>query len=90
MPINKETKTKIISDFKSSDKDNGGSAESQVAMLTERIKNLTNHMKANKNDKHSGYGLMKMVNQRKKLLAYIKGRSQSEYEDLIKRLGLRK
>jgi small subunit ribosomal protein S15 len=90
MSINKETKAKIIADNKSSEKDNGGSVESQVAVLTERIKNLTAHMKANAKDQHSRRGLLLMVNRRKKLLAYIKGRNAGEYESLIKKLGLRK
>jgi small subunit ribosomal protein S15 len=87
---NKEHNAKIIADFKSSDKDNGGSVEVQVALLTTRINNLTQHIKINKKDEHGKHGLLLMVNHRKKLLAYIKGRSVSEYEDLIKKLGLRK
>ncbi len=63
---------------------------SQIAVLTERITNLTEHMKANHKDNHSKRGLLMMVNRRKKLLAYIKKNSVSEYEDLIKKLGLRK
>ncbi|MCR4917924.1 MAG: 30S ribosomal protein S15 [Alphaproteobacteria bacterium] len=90
MSITKTKKAEIISAYKSSDKDNGGSVESQVAVLTERIRNLTEHMKNNHKDEHSKRGLLKMVNHRKKLLAYIKKRNPAEYEDLIKRLGLRK
>jgi small subunit ribosomal protein S15 len=90
MSITKEAKAKIIAEHKTSDKDNGGSAESQVAVLTKRILNLTEHMKANKKDQHSKRGLMTMVNRRKKLLAYIKGRNVGDYEALIKKLGLRK
>ena len=90
MSISKEAKAKIIAEYKSGDKDNGGSVETQVAVLTERIKNLTEHIKANAKDQHSKRGLLLMVNRRKKLLAYIKGRNAGEYEDLIKKLGIRK
>ena len=90
MSITKEKKTEIISAFKHGEKDNGGSVESQVAVLTERIRNLTEHMKKNHKDLHSRRGLERMVGHRKKLLAYIKRRNESEYEELIKKLGLRK
>lgn len=90
MSVTKEKKAELISAFKTTEKDNGGSAASQVAVLTERIRNLTNHMKANHKDKHSERGLLLMVNRRKKLLAYIKKNNPAEYEDLIKKLGLRK
>ncbi|MDR2412858.1 MAG: 30S ribosomal protein S15 [Rickettsiales bacterium] len=90
MSIAKAKKTELIKDYKTSDSDNGGSAASQVAVLTERIRNLTEHMKANQKDNHSKRGLLLMVNRRKKLLAYIKKRSVAEYEELIKKLGLRK
>ncbi len=90
MSITKAKKTEIINAFKVNDKDNGGSVESQVAILTERIRNLTEHMKNNHKDLHSRRGLLRMVNQRKKLLAYIKKRNEGEYEELIKKLGLRK
>ena len=90
MSITKTKKAEIITTFKINDKDNGGSVEAQVAILTERIRNLTEHMKNNHKDEHSKRGLLKMVNHRKKLLAYIKKRNSAEYEDLIKKLGLRK
>ena len=90
MSITKEKKSELINQFKSSENDNGGSVESQVAVLTERIRNLTEHMKNNHKDQHSRRGLLLMVNRRKKVLAYIKKRNVSEYEDLIKKLGLRK
>ncbi len=90
MSITKTKKTEIINAFKVNEKDNGGSVESQVAVLTERIRNLTEHMKNNHKDLHSRRGLLRMVNQRKKLLAYIKKRNEGEYEELIKKLGLRK
>lgn len=90
MSITKTKKTELIKEFKVSDVDNGGSAASQVAVLTERIRNLTEHMKNNHKDEHSKRGLLLMVNRRKKLLAYIKRRNESDYEALIKKLGLRK
>ncbi len=90
MSITKAKKTELINAFKATEKDNGGSVESQVAVLTERIRNLTEHMKANHKDQHSKRGLLLMVNRRKKLLAYIKKRNVAEYEELIKKLGLRK
>ena len=90
MSVTKEKKSELVKAFKTSEKDNGGSAAAQVAVLTERIRNLTEHMKENHNDKHSRYGLLKMVNHRKKLLRYIKDNNSSEYEELIKKLGLRK
>ncbi|MDR1360793.1 MAG: 30S ribosomal protein S15 [Rickettsiales bacterium] len=90
MSITKAKKTELQKEFKTTDLDNGGSAPAQIAVLTERIRNLTEHMKANHKDEHSKRGLLLMVNRRKKLLAYIKKKSVAEYEDLIKKLGLRK
>ena len=80
----------MVAEYQTTDKDNGGSAASQVAVLTERIRNLTEHMKTNRQDQHSKRGLLLMVNRRKKLLAYIKKKNVTEYEELIKKLGLRK
>ena len=90
MSITAEKTAELVKTFKTTDTDNGGSAEAQVAILTERIRNLTEHMKANHKDKHSKRGLLLMVNRRKKLLAYIKKKNPTKYEDLIKQLGLRK
>ena len=90
MSVTKAKKSELIQEYKVSEKDNGGSAAAQVAGLTLRIRNLTEHMKANHKDKHSKRGLLLMVNRRKKLLAYIKKRNPSDYEALIKKLGLRK
>lgn len=90
MSVTKEKSAELVKQFKTTDNDNGGSAAAQIALLTERIRNLTEHMKANHNDKHSRRGLLMMVNRRKKLLAYIKDRNVAEYEELIKKLGLRK
>lgn len=90
MSITKQKKSELIAAYKTTDKDNGGSAAAQVAVLTERIRNLTQHMKQNHKDEHSKRGLLLMVNRRKRLLAYIKKQSVAEYEELIKKLGLRK
>ena len=90
MSVTKEKKSELVATFKNSKNDNGGSAMAQVAVLTERIRNLTEHMKANHKDEHSKRGLLLMVNRRKKLLTYIKNHNVAEYEDLIKKLGLRK
>jgi small subunit ribosomal protein S15 len=90
MSVTKEKKSELVAAYKNSEHDNGGSAAAQVAILTERIRNLTAHMKANHKDEHSKRGLLLMVNRRKKLLAYIKNHNVAEYEDLIKKLGLRK
>ena len=67
-----------------------GSPEVQVALLTARITQLTDHFKAHKHDHHSRRGLLRMVNQRRKLLDYLKGKSQDRYKDLISSLGLRR
>ena len=89
MSINADRKKEIIKDFATVEGDTG-SPEVQVAVLTERIKNLTEHFKDHKKDNHSRQGLLKLVNQRRKVLDYIKSRNESRYEDLIKRLGLRR
>jgi len=89
MALTKETKTKVIKDYKQTEKDTG-SPEVQIAMLTERINGLTPHFEAHIKDHHSRYGLIKMVSQRKKLLAYVRKHSQEKYQELIKRLELRK
>ncbi|MDD9328929.1 MAG: 30S ribosomal protein S15, partial [Bartonella sp.] len=67
-----------------------GSPEVQVAVLSERISNLTNHFKSHKKDNHSRRGLLKMVSQRRRLLDYLKGVDQDRYQKLIERLGLRR
>ena len=90
MSVTKEKKRELVAAFKTSERDNGGSEASQVAVLTERINNLQAHMKANHKDEHSRRGLVLMVNRRKRLLAYIKNNSVDEYDKLIKKLGLRK
>ena len=89
MSINKEKKTEIIKNFSRGEADTG-SPEVQVAILTERISNLTGHFQTHKKDNHSRTGLMRLINQRKTLLAYLKKSNTAAYEALIDKLGLRK
>ena len=86
----KQSKTiEIIKDFGSNDNDSG-SAAVQVAILTERIKNLPEHLKLHKKDFGSRRGLLSMVGQRRDLLQYIKNKNEDRYSNLIKKLGLRR
>ena len=87
--MDKEKKADIIDKF-GLKKEDTGSTEIQVALFTERIKQLTGHMAANKHDYHSERGLLKLVGQRKRLLAYLSKQDVARYRDLISRLGLRK
>jgi small subunit ribosomal protein S15 len=87
--INAESKSKVVSEFKRSETDTG-SPEVQVALLTARIQHLTDHFKAHKHDHHSRRGLLRMVNQRRSLLDYLKKKDIQRYRDLIERLGLRR
>jgi small subunit ribosomal protein S15 len=87
--LEKEKKTEIIASYQAHEKDTG-SAEVQVALLTERIKELTSHMRAHRHDYHSQRGLLKLVGQRRRLLNYLSREDVSRYNKLIKRLGLRK
>ena len=89
MSITKDKKAELIKEFATKPGDTG-SPEVQVAILTERIKNLTEHMKDHKKDFISRRGLLMMVGQRRRLLAYVKDHNVERYETLIKRLGLRK
>lgn len=89
MSITKEKKQAIIKDFKINEKDTGSSVV-QIAILTERINNLTEHFKTNKKDNASKMGLTKMVNNRKKLLSYLKRTDAKSYEEIIKKLNIRK
>lgn len=89
MSITAERKSALISEYAIS-KGDTGSSEVQVAILSERINNLTEHMKIHKKDVHSRRGLLAMVSLRRRLLDYIKGKDQSKYEALIARLGIRK
>lgn len=84
-----EVKTGIIEEYRTHENDTG-SSEVQVALLTERINELTEHFKTHKKDHHGRRGLLKMVGRRRRLLDYLKGRSPEKYQELIKRLGLRK
>ena len=79
----------IIAEYRRSSSDTG-SPEVQVALLSARINELSGHLDTHKKDHHSRRGLLRIVNQRRKLLNYLKGRDQSRYEDLIARLGLRR
>lgn len=89
MTITVERKTEVIAENARGTGDTG-SPEVQVAILTERIRNLTDHFKANHKDNHSRRGLLKMVNKRRSLLAYLKSRDVARYNALIQKLGLRK
>lgn len=84
-----EEKSKVIKDHAKAKADVGSSAV-QVALLTERINQLTAHMKSNKKDLHSERGLELLVSKRKRLLAYLQRTKPEEYQDLVKKLGLRK
>lgn len=89
MSITPERKQELIKEYATKDGDTG-SPEVQVAILTSRINTLTEHFKGHKKDNHSRRGLIAMVNQRRKLLDYLKAKDEARYQDLIKRLGLRK
>ena len=89
MSITKEKKAELIKQFATKEGDTG-SPEVQIAVLTERIRNLTEHMKDHKKDFISRRGLLLLVGQRRRLLDYVKKQDPARYETLIKRLGLRK
>jgi small subunit ribosomal protein S15 len=89
MAITQERKNQLIQTHKVHDTDTG-SPEVQVAILTENIVNLTDHLRTHKKDHHSRRGLLKMVGQRRKLLAYVKNNDVSRYSALIAKLGLRR
>ena len=89
MSINKENKIKIIDEYARSENDTG-SPEVQIAILSERISNLTEHFQSHKKDNHSRTGLMRLINQRRSLLAYLKKSNKDSYEKLIDKLGIRK
>ncbi|MCC6109033.1 MAG: 30S ribosomal protein S15 [Denitrobacterium sp.] len=88
MSISKERVAELIKEYGKNEQDSG-SAEVQVAILTERIKNLTEHLKSHKKDNHSRRGLMMLIGKRRGLLKYIKNRDINEYRELIKKLGIR-
>ena len=89
MSIAIDRKRELIKEF-AVKKDDTGSPEVQVAILTERIVNLTEHLKTHKKDFHSRRGLLMMVGQRRRLLDYVKKKEVARYENLVKRLGLRR
>ncbi|GAB0055777.1 30S ribosomal protein S15 [Candidatus Magnetaquicoccaceae bacterium FCR-1] len=89
MSITQERKQALILEYATKEGDTG-SPEVQVALLTERINNLTEHLRGNIKDHHSRRGLLKMVGLRRRLLTYVKGQSNERYLTLIKRLNLRK
>lgn len=89
MALNNQQKAEIVKDYQRIDGDTG-SPEVQVALLTARITDLSDHFKTHEKDHHSRQGLLRMVNQRRKLLDYLKSKDLNRYRDLIGRLGLRK
>jgi len=89
MSITAERKRELLQEYATQAGDTG-SPEVQVAILSERIKNLTEHFKDHKKDNHSRRGLLKLVSQRRRLLDYLKGKEEPRYQSLIDRLGLRR
>ncbi len=87
--ISKEMKSQIIEKYKRDEKDTG-SPEVQIAILTERINELTEHLKIHKKDNHSRRGLLKMVGKRRNLLNYLAKKDVNRYREIVKQLGLRK
>ena len=88
MSINLKNKQELVKQFGKNEKDTGSSAV-QVAMMTQKISELTEHLKSNKKDFATKRGLLMMVGKRKRLLAYIKSQNLDEYRELIKKLGIR-
>tara|TARA_B100001250_G_C19777332_1_gene780191 strand:+ start:428 stop:697 length:270 start_codon:yes stop_codon:yes gene_type:complete len=89
MSISSDDKKQVIKEYSTKDGDTG-SPEVQVAILTKRIVNLTEHFKTHKKDNHSRRGLLKMVSLRRKLLDYVRTKDEDRYKDLIKRLEIRR
>ena len=89
MALTAANKAEIVKEYQTAEGDTG-SPEVQVALLTANIEGLQGHFKTNKHDHHSRRGLIRMVNQRRKLLDYLKGKDADRYLELIKRLGLRR
>jgi len=85
----KEIKRKIIEEYRIHESDTG-SSEVQIALLSDRIKYLTEHFKTHKKDYHSRLGLLKLVSQRRRLLDYLKRKDEEKYRNIIKKLGIRK
>jgi small subunit ribosomal protein S15 len=88
MPLPKEVKTQIISDYGTQEKDTG-SPEVQIALLTARINQITDHLRTNKKDFHSRRGLLKLVGQRRRLEGYLRSKDIERYRAVIQRLGIR-
>ncbi|HBI03666.1 MAG TPA: 30S ribosomal protein S15 [Paenibacillaceae bacterium] len=89
MALNQERKKDLIDQFRTHESDTG-SPEVQIAILTEKINYLNSHLRTHKKDHHSRRGLLKMVGQRRNLLAYLKDKDVTRYRDLIQKLGLRR
>jgi small subunit ribosomal protein S15 len=89
MSVTAERKSEIIKKYATKDGDTG-SPEVQIAVLSERINNLTEHFKTHVKDNHSRRGLLKMVSQRRRLLDYVKSRDEARYQSIIERLGIRR
>lgn len=87
--MTKETKQEIINTYKRDEKDTG-SPEVQIALLTQRINELTEHLKVHKKDNHSRRGLLKMVGARRSMLKYLSDKDVQRYRDIVEKLGLRK
>ncbi|GAC1355175.1 MAG: 30S ribosomal protein S15 [Herpetosiphon sp.] len=88
MPLNKEHRTTVISDYRVHDSDTG-SPEVQIALLTERINQMIGHLRIHDHDHHSRRGLLKLVGRRRRLLTYLSTKDRQRYVQLIERLGLR-
>ncbi|RMG44985.1 MAG: 30S ribosomal protein S15 [Acidobacteria bacterium] len=89
MPLAKEKKQELLAEYRRHETDTG-STPAQVALLTERIRHLTEHLKTHKKDHHSRLGLLKLVGKRRRLLNYMRRRDPSGYRELIQRLGIRR
>lgn len=89
MALTKEHKTQLIQEYQTHENDTG-SPEVQIAVLTEQINTLNEHLKVHKKDHHSRRGLLKMVGKRRNLLTYLRGKDVSRYRELINKLGLRR
>ena len=89
MPLAKEAKIDVFKEFGKNEKDTG-STQSQIALLTKRIKDLSDHCKQEPKDHHSRRGLLKLVGQRRRLLRYLQGKDLNEYRTLIEKIGIRR
>lgn len=88
MPLPKDTKSEIIAEYKRGETDTG-SAEVQIALLTQRIRDLTEHLKTHKKDHHTRRGLLKLVGQRRRMLNYLKKTDIERYRSVVAKLGIR-